>query len=353
MADGALHASPLDGVHRDLGARMVAFGGWDMPVSYPAGTLAEHAACRGAAALFDVSHLGSVEFRGSDAHDVIQAAFSNDLRRIAPGRAQYTHLLDEADGSVVDDIIVWWLAPDHFVVLPNASNSEAVVEALPGCVDIRPDRALLALQGPTARSILGSVIPDAADVARFAVAPFRWDATSGLVAGTGYTGEDGVELSVTVEAAEDLWQALVAAGAEPAGLGARDTLRLEAGLPLHGHELGPGISPLEAGLGWVVGWDKEAFRGRSALLEQRRNGLERRLRGLVVDGRRPPREGQAVIRDGTSVAELTSGNFSPTLGHGIAMAFLPLDLVPGDVVTLDQRGTEVAATVVATPFDGA
>ncbi len=139
MADGALHASPLDGVHRDLGARMVAFGGWDMPVSYPAGTLAEHAACRGAAALFDVSHLGSVEFRGSDAHDVIQAAFSNDLRRIAPGRAQYTHLLDEADGSVVDDIIVWWLAPDHFVVLPNASNSEAVVEALPDCGDPRPE----------------------------------------------------------------------------------------------------------------------------------------------------------------------------------------------------------------------
>jgi len=323
-----------------------------MPVSYQAGTLAEHATCRGAAALFDVSHLGSLEFRGPQAHDVIQAAFSNDLGRIGPGRAQYTHLLDEADGSVVDDIIVWWLVPEHFVVLPNASNSEAVVEALPGCVDIRPERALLALQGPTARTVLGSVIPDAADVARFGVAPFRWKSTSGLVAGTGYTGEDGVELAVPVEAGPDLWHALVAAGARPAGLGARDTLRLEAGLPLHGHELGPGITSLEAGLGWVVGWEKEAFRGRSALLVQREHGASRRLRGLVVEGRRPPRAGQAVVHDGTSVAELTSGNFSPTLGHGIAMAFLPVGLLPGDVVAVDQRGTEVVATVVALPFVG-
>jgi aminomethyltransferase len=352
MPEGTLHTSPLDGVHRALGARMVGFGGWEMPVSYPAGTLAEHATCRSSAALFDVSHLGSLDFRGPYVHDVIQAAFSNDLRRIAPGRAQYTHLLDDSDGSVVDDIIVWWLAPDHFVVLPNASNSEAVVEALPGCVDIRPERALLALQGPTARTVLGSVIPGAAEVARFGVAPFQWESTSGLVAGTGYTGEDGVELAVPVEAAEDLWNALVSAGAEPAGLGARDTLRLEAGLPLHGHELGPGITPMEAGLGWVVGWEKGSFRGRSALLEQRRSGLQRRLRGLVVEGRRPPREGQAVIHGGTPVAELTSGNFSPTLGHGIAMAFLPVGLVPGDVVALDQRGTEVAATVVATPFVG-
>ena len=323
-----------------------------MPVSYEAGTLAEHASCREAAALFDVSHLGSLDFRGPEAHDAIQAAFSNDLGRIAPGRAQYTHLLDEADGSVVDDIIVWWLAPEHFVVLPNASNSGAVVDALPGCSDIRPERVLLALQGPTARTVLGSVIPDAAEVGRFAVTSFQWESTSGLVAGTGYTGEDGVELSVPVEAAQDLWHVLVAAGAEPAGLGARDTLRLEAGLPLHGHELGPGISPLEAGLGWVVGWDKETFRGRSALLEQRSSGLQRRLRGLVVEGRRPPREGQSVIHDGTVVAELTSGNFSPTLGHGIAMALLPVELVPGDVVAIDQRGTEVAATVATMPFVG-
>ncbi|MBT5568846.1 MAG: glycine cleavage system aminomethyltransferase GcvT [Acidimicrobiaceae bacterium] len=352
MAEVTLHTSPLDSVHRGLGARMVAFGGWEMPVSYPVGTLAEHATCRTGAALFDVSHLGSLDFRGPHARDAIQAAFSNDLERIAPGRAQYTHLLDDADGSVVDDIIVWWLAPDHFVVLPNASNSGAVVDALPGCVDIRPERALLALQGPSALTILGSVVPGAATVARFTVAPFQWESTSGLVAGTGYTGEDGVELAVPVEDAADLWRALVSAGAEPAGLGARDTLRLEAGLPLHGHELGSGITPLDAGLGWVVGWEKEAFRGRTALLEQRRSGPGRRLRGLAVEGRRPPREGQAVIHDGKQVAELTSGNFSPTLGHGIAMAFLPLEIGLGDVVILDQRGTEVAATVVAMPFVG-
>jgi len=334
---------------------MVPFGGWDMPVSYPAGTLAEHAACRGSAALFDVSHLGSLHLQGPAAHGLLQSALTNDLDRIAPGRAQYTHLLDPTDASVVDDIIVWWMGTDDFVVLPNASNNAEVVGALPGCVDLRPGRALLALQGPTAQEVLGVVCPEAAGVGRFRVASVGWSGTTLEVAGTGYTGEDGVELSIPASGASELWAALIAAGAEPAGLGARDTLRLEAGLPLHGHELGPGITPLDAGLGWVVGWDKTDFRGREALVAQRDIGPVRRLRGLAVQGRRPPREGQVVLADGSPVAEVTSGNFSPTLGHGIAMAFLPVGLTPGGdgpALAIDQRGTAVAARLVDLPFAG-
>jgi len=325
-----------------------------MPVSYPGGTLAEHAACRTAAALFDVSHLGSLGLTGPGAFDLLQATFTNDLRRIGPGRAQYTHLLDEADASVVDDVIVWWMAGEgddaEFVVLPNAANEAEVVGALPGCVDLRPDRALLAVQGPTFRDVLAAVSPAAAAVRRFAVATVSWSGTDLLVAGTGYTGEDGVEVSVPKDRAAGLWAGLVEAGAEPAGLGARDTLRLEAGLPLHGHELGPGITTLDAGLDWVVGWDKAAFRGREALAAQRDAGADRRLRGLVVEGRRPPREGQAVLRAGEVVGTLTSGNFSPTLGHGIALALLPVDVADGEVLGLDQRGTEVPATVASLPF---
>jgi len=325
-----------------------------MPVSYPGGTLAEHAACRTAAALFDVSHLGSLGLTGPGAFDLLQATFTNDLRRIGPGRAQYTHLLDEADASVVDDVIVWWMAGEgddaEFVVLPNAANEAEVVGALPGCVDLRLDRALLAVQGPTFRDVLAAVSPAAAAVRRFAVATVSWSGTDLLVAGTGYTGEDGVEVSVPTDLAAGLWAGLVEAGAEPAGLGARDTLRLEAGLPLHGHELGPGITTLDAGLDWVVGWDKAAFRGREALAAQRDAGADRRLRGLVVEGRRPPREGQAVLRAGEVVGTLTSGNFSPTLGHGIALALLPVDVADGEVLGLDQRGTEVPATVASLPF---
>ena len=350
IGTAGLSLSPLDQAHRAAEARMVPFGGWEMPLNYPSGTISEHMACRQGAALFDVSHLGTLEMKGVEAFEQLQVALSNDLRRIAPGRAQYTHLLDEADGSVLDDIIVWWLEDDSFTVLPNAANNTDVLSALPGCVDVAGDRALLALQGPQASELLQGVAPDAAEVGRFKVATFQWDGCSALVAGTGYTGEAGFELAVPNRAAASLWHALVAAGADVAGLGARDTLRLEAGLPLHGHELGPGINPLEAGLGWVVGWEKDAFRGRDALIELRERGPGRKMRGLSTPGRRPPREGQAVLHEGVQVSAVTSGNFSPCLGHGIAMAFLPLELDAGSIVALDQRGTEVQATVTDLPF---
>ncbi len=350
-----LRTSPLDDAHRALHAKMVPFGGWDMPLSYPDGTIAEHKACRHAAVAFDVSHLGTVRVEGPNALHQLQQALTNDLTRIAPGRAQYTHLLDPTDASVLDDIIVWWVGPETFDVMPNASNTDRVTEALTGAADTTVDdvtttRAIIAVQGPEARRRLAEVSPEAAAVERFHVAPVRWGSADLVVAGTGYTGEDGVELSVPVDAAVPLWIALLEAGVVPAGLGARDTLRLEAGLPLHGHELGPGITPLQAGLGWVVRWDKGEFRGREALLVEKEAGIARRLRGLTVEGRKPPRADQPVLRDGSPVGAVTSGNFSPELGHGIALAFVPPDVEPGDHLSIDMRGTEVPAEVVKLPF---
>ena len=322
-----------------------------MPLSYPDGTLHEHRRCREAAVVFDVSHLGTVRVTGPDAFDRLQVALTNDLGKIGSGRAQYTHLLDEADGSVLDDIIVWWIDDTTFDVMPNASNTERVRDALgSGAVDITHDRAVLAVQGPEARARLGTVWPEAAAVGRFRVARVDWRGTPCIVAGTGYTGEDGVELAVPVAIAAEVWQSLLDAGIEPAGLGARDTLRLEAGLPLHGHELGPGITPLQAGLGWVVAWDKGPFRGRDALERERERGIARRLRGLSVEGRRPLRAEQAVTRDGAPAGVVTSGNFSPTLGHAIALALLDPAVAVGDTVEVDVRGAVVPATVVATPF---
>jgi len=343
-----LRHSPLDATHRGLGAKMVPFGGWEMPLAYPSGTLAEHRACRQDAVAFDVSHLGTVRVEGAQAFDHLQRMLANDLRKIAPGKAQYTHLLDD-DGSVLDDIIVWWIADERFDVMPNASNTERVVDAIGG-EDVTAGRAIVALQGPEARRRLKPVAADAAAVPHFGVASFSWNGVSCLVAGTGYTGEDGVECAVPAEAAPAFWRAVVDAGFVPAGLGARDTLRLEAGLPLHGHELGPGITPLQAGLGWVVGWDKGDFRGRTALEAERERGVPRRLRGMVLDGRQPPREGYAVRVDGKPAGEVTSGNFSPVLERGIALGFLPPDVGPGTAVEVDLRGKPASAEIVKLPF---
>jgi aminomethyltransferase len=353
----ALRTSPLDDRHRALGARLVEFGGWDMPIQY-AGVLDEHRACRSDAVVFDVSHLGTVRVRGAGAHALLQAAFTNDLDRIGPGRAQYTHLLDPGDAHVVDDIIVWWVGDDDFFVMPNASNTARLTDALGDLdesagvdiADITASRAVLAVQGPNARTKLESVSPAAAAVGRFRVAPISWRGHDCIVAGTGYTGEDGVEIHVPVAGAGELWDALLAADITPAGLGARDTLRLEAGLPLHGHELGPDITPLQAGLAWVVRFDKGRFRGSDALAAERDAGPARRLRGLALEGRQPAREGAAVLIDGAAVGAVTSGNFSPVLGHAIAMAFLPPDVAEGTAVELDVRGRTLAATVVPLPF---
>jgi glycine cleavage system T protein (aminomethyltransferase) len=334
--------------HVALGARMTDFGGWEMPLSYE-GTVGEHHACRAGAVVFDVSHLGTVRVEGPGAGDRLQEALTNDLAKIGPGRAQYTHLCAE-DGSVTDDLIVWWVGEERFDVMPNASNTERVLAAVGGR-DVTGERAVLAVQGPDARRRLNERWPAVAAVGRFRVQVIDLEGEAVTVAGTGYTGEDGVELAVPERAARGVWRTLVEdLGITPAGLGARDTLRLEAGLPLHGHELGPGITPLQAGLGWVVAFDKPAFRGRAALLAERERGPSRRLVGLATRGRRPPREGQAVRRGGEGLGSTTSGNFSPTLGHGIALALLVPGLAAGEEVVLAARGGDEAATVTATPF---
>ena len=356
MTDDGDRRSPLEAAHRRLGAKMVPFGGWLMPLQYPDGTIAEHLACRRDAVVFDVSHLGTVRVTGAGAFDQLQTTLTNDLAKIGPGRAQYTHLLDPADASVVDDIIVWWVDRDHFDVMPNASNTERVVSALrtgagAAAEDVTSTRAILAVQGPHARARLAAVFPEAAAVPRFGVRTVEWRGTPCVVAGTGYTGEDGVEVAVPSAAAEPLWEALLAAGILPAGLGARDTLRLEAGLPLHGHELGPGITPLQAGLGWVVAWDKPGgFRGRQPLLDERDRGPARHLAGLATPGRQPPREGCPVSVDGRAAGAVTSGNFSPVLGHGIALALLPPDVAAGASVEIEVRQRALPASVTPLPF---
>ena len=345
-----LKHSPLDAAHRALGAKLVPFGGWEMPLSYAAGTLAEHRACRTNAVAFDVSHLGTVRVTSADAFDRLQFALTNDLRKIAPGRTQYTHLLDEKDASVLDDIIVWWVDESRFDVMPNASNTSRVVGALGVGEDVTATRAVIAVQGPNARERLAKVCADAAAVERHRVVPVVIDGVECVVAGTGYTGEDGVEIAVPTADATVVWDAVLGAGVEPAGLGARDTLRLEAGLPLHGHELGEGITPLQAGLGWVVGWDKDDFRGRAPLAAEKERGITRKLRGLTTEGRRPPRAEQRVLIDGEPAGDVTSGNFSPMLEHGIALAFLPPDVAEGQPVEIEGRGENLAGQVVKLPF---
>jgi aminomethyltransferase len=338
----------LEDAHRALGAKLVEFGGWLMPVAYPSGTLQEHRACRTSSVVFDVSHLGTVRVEGHGAFDHLQRALTNDLRKVAPGLAQYTHLLDEA-GSVLDDIIVWWVDETTFDVMPNASNTDRVVGAIGG-TDTTTTRCILAVQGPEARQRVAKVSEAAANVKRFRVERVDVAGAPCTVAGTGYTGEDGVEIAVPVDAARDVWDALLAAGVEPAGLGARDTLRLEAGLPLHGHELGAGITPLQAGLGWVVGWDKDDFTGKAALVAEREAGPSRLLRGMIVEGRQPARDGAVVAREGVDVGVVTSGNFSPMLETAIALGFLDLSVAIGDTVTFDVRGRTLNGTVVKTPF---
>jgi aminomethyltransferase len=329
---------------------MVEFGGFEMPLSYPSGTVAEHLSCRQDAVVFDVSHLGTVRVTGTDARERLDLALCNDLSKIAPGRAQYTQLLNDT-GGVLDDIIVWWVSTSQFDVMPNASNTERVLDAVGG-EDVTAGRTVLAVQGPGARRRLLEIAPDAAGIGRFRVAPASVAGCDAMVAGTGYTGEDGIEIAVDNEHAEHVFAAVLDAGVLPAGLGARDTLRLEAGLPLHGHELSESITPLEAGLGWVVGWDKPAFQGKDALVAQRASGPSRVLRGFETSTRQPPRDGAEVLLDGEAAGVVTSGNFSPVLGHGIALALVgtarPIDV--GREVQLNVRDRRLDAACVAVPF---
>jgi aminomethyltransferase len=339
---------------------MVDFAGWEMPVQYR-GIIEEHTAVRNRAGLFDVSHMGEVEVRGAGALDACQYVTANDVRRLTDGRAQYTLLL-QPDGGIVDDVLIHRLAADRFLFCVNASNREKDVahlrEHVRGAevVDRSDEYGLLALQGPRATAILaGLTALPLGTLPRFAFAEAPVAGRAALVAHTGYTGEDGWELYCAALDAPALWETLLTAGGreglQPAGLGARDTLRLEAALPLYGHELGPETSPFEARLGWVVRMEKGDFVGRAALVEHRRRGPRRLLVGVTLTEAGVPRAGYRVLRDGAAVGEVTSGTKSPTLGKGIALGYVePTASAVGAELAVEIRGRAVAATVVSLPF---
>lgn len=351
---------PLEDHHRQLGASFAEFGGWLMPVSY-AGTVSEHNATRNAVGLFDVSHLGKALVRGPGAAQFVNSALTNDLGRIGPGKAQYTLCCTES-GGVIDDLIAYYVADDEIFLVPNAANTAAVVEALqasaPDGVTITNEHrsyAVLAVQGPRSSAVLDELgLPTEMDYMAYADASFG--GVPVRVCRTGYTGEHGYELLPPWDSAGVVFDALVTAvsnaGGEPAGLGARDTLRTEMGYPLHGHELSLDISPLQARCGWAIGWNKEAFFGRDALLAEKSAGPRRSLRGLRMVGRGVLRPGLTVLAADKPVGITTSGTFSPTLQAGIALALIDTDagIEDGQQITVDVRGRSVDCAVVRPPF---
>ena len=331
-----------------------------MPLEYAGGgVLAEHDAVRSAVGIFDVSHLGVVAVTGAGARAFVNTCFTNDLDRIGPGRAQYT-LCCNAAGGVVDDLIAYLVDDDRVELVVNAGNTDAVLGLLRAAApdhvivhDGRGEFAVVAVQGPRTRDVLGRLgLPTDLDYMAFTEVSVAGGTAT--LCRTGYTGEFGVELVVPGEAAGDVWDALhaavTAAGGRACGLAARDTLRTEMGYALHGHELSTAITPLEAGVGWAVGWSKSAFWGREALVAQRAAGPERRLVGLRAVDRAIARPGMTVLRDGAAIGEVTSGTFSPTLGVGIALALVDAAVTVDDDVVVDVRGRSVTMRVVRTPF---
>ncbi|SDQ06386.1 glycine cleavage system aminomethyltransferase GcvT [Microbacterium sp. cf332] len=353
--------------HTALGASFTDFGGWLMPVRYTS-DLAEHHAVRSAAGLFDISHMAEFEVTGSVAGDYLDAALAGVLSAMPVGKAKYSLVL-AVDGGIIDDVIVYRLADERFLVIANAGNRAPVWAALQQRAegwdvelrDLTDEYALLAVQGPAALSVLEAT-PGLtttgvalADTRYYAWASAEFAGEPLLLARTGYTGEDGFELMVPIAAAEALWDALLAAGAPfglvPAGLASRDTLRLEAGMPLYGHELSLQVTPTQAGLGRAVAMDKPEFVGRKGLGSRDGSDVPV-LVGLASAGRRAGRAGYAVLGpDGERVGEVTSGALSPTLGHPIAMAYVaPVFATPGTELALDVRGTRIPATVTPLPF---
>ena len=355
----ALRRSPLHDRHVALGAKLADFGGWEMPLEYAGGgVIREHTAVRTAVGVFDVSHLGKARVTGPGAADFVNSCLSNDLGRIAPGKAQYTLCCDDATGGVVDDLIAYLFGPEHVFLIPNAANTAEVVRRLaaaaPSGVTVTDEHegyAVLAVQGPRAAETLAALkLPTGHDYMSFS--PAEVAGAEIVVCRTGYTGEHGYELVVPWNDAPAVWDALVEAGVRPCGLGARDTLRTEMGYPLHGQELSLDITPVQARSGWAVGWSKPAFWGRDALLAEKAAGPRRTLRGLVLTGRGIPRGHMTVHAGDTVVGETTSGTFSPTKKVGIALALLDTaaGLVDGDTVEIDIRGRRAEATIVKPPF---
>lgn len=357
----ALKRTPLYAAHRRAGAKMVEFAGWEMPVQYR-GVIEEHLAVRSKAGLFDVSHMGEIEVRGAGALDFCQRVTANDVGRLQPFQAQYSFLLNK-QGGVVDDVIIYRVKPEAYFICVNASNLDKDFAWLANYAgaDVEVDNqsamyAQLALQGPAAEAILQPMTLQplkAIESFQFQFADVA--AVRCLVARTGYTGEPGFELYCHGDAAERLWDALMEAGQShgliAAGLGARDTLRLEKAYPLYGHELDDSTTPLEAGLEWVVKWTKPWFLGRERLLEQKQQGVTRKLVGLEALEPGIPRGGYGVFKDGVKIGAITSGTKSPSLGKAIALAYVASAQARIDNrLEVEIRGRKIAAKIVSLPF---
>lgn len=362
MTNDALQKTPLYDEHVALGGKIVPFAGFSMPVQYPTGITTEHAAVREKAGLFDVSHMGEFMLRGPQALDLVQRISVNDASKMEVGQAQYSAMCLE-NGCPIDDLIIYRF-DDRWMLVVNAANVEkdwAWVTKHAADFDVEVENvsdetALLALQGPAAREILRPLASLDVDEVRYY--RFKEGEVAGVpavISGTGYTGEDGFELYVPADGAVKIWRALLEGGADagliPAGLGSRDSLRLEVGYALYGNDIDDEHTTLEAGLGWVTKLDKGDFIGREALAAQKEAGVERRLVGLRLTGKGFPRPGYDIVSDGEVVGTVTSGTVSPTLGYGVALGYVPVALSkPDTTLAIDARGRLVEAIVQRPPF---
>jgi aminomethyltransferase len=355
VPDEALRRTPLYDRHAELGAKLVPFAGWEMPVTYE-GIREEHSAVRTHAGMFDVSHMGEVEVEGPGALAFLQRVLSNDVARIGIGGAQYSCLCDE-EGGVLDDLFTYRLGGDRYLIVTNAANHESDLAWLGrwgrefdvAVRDVADRYAMLAVQGPHARAIVGGTL--GIDLpARMRTVAVRVGGRPGIVCGTGYTGEDGVELLLDPEVATPIWSELLDGGVVPCGLGARDTLRLEVCFHLHGQDLTPERNPIEAGLSWCCA-EATGFLGGEAVARARREGTVEKLAPFTIEGAGIPRQGNPVLLDDAPVGIVTSGTFSPSLEVGIGMAYVRADLAePGNEVEIDVRGKHRPARIASKPL---
>jgi aminomethyltransferase len=355
MAEVSLHSH-----HVALGAKLGPFGGWQMPIEYPTGTVAEHQAVRTAVGIFDVSHMGKLVVSGAGAKDFVNSVLTNDLNRIGFGQAQYSMLCNEL-GGIVDDLIVYLVDDNEVRIIPNASNAASVVEALraaaPDGIDVVDNhliQGIVAVQGPSSMAVMTS-LGLSNDLAYMSFADMEWNGSAVTVCRTGYTGEVGFEIVAANDVVVAIWESFLELGTDfgllPCGLGARDTLRTEMGYVLHGQDISPEISPVQARTGWAVGWTKPEFAGREALISEKAEGAKRTAWGLAALDRGIPRGHMAVVdADDHVLGETTSGTFSPTLTKGIALALLASSVQLGDEVYVDVRGRKLRCEVVRPPF---
>ena len=361
-----LKRTPLNNAHRQLGGRMIDFGGWDMPVQYPAGTIEEHLRTRTHAGLFDVSHMGEIDVRGSDAIAFVNRLTSNDVTKLVDGQAQYS-ALTTPQGTVIDDLLVYRIAADHLLLVVNASTTDKDWEWIKShhsneqveLNNVSANYCQLALQGPDAVAILQTLTDvTVAEIKYYHFTQGQVDGVDSIISRTGYTGEDGFEIYAAPEHAERLWKKILEAGnfggddgVLPCGLAARNTLRLEAGLALYGNDIDETTTLYEANLGWICKLDKGEFTGREALAQQKATGVERKLVGFEVTDRGIARDHQEVVVDEERVGHVTSGSPAPFLKKNIGFAYVPVEYANvGQELKIDVRGRLVCAMVVKTPF---